>query len=124
MAITNSTGWMITPPAIAMMRSTTPRMRSMQAAYPARVGHQTISEIPEGERVADLPAAAPAIASRSAIVNARAWLQVTAKICARQALAGAEESRDPPGGRVGHPATGRPGTVGVPHQILDVRFGG
>jgi hypothetical protein len=33
-AIANSTGWMITPPAIAMMRSTMPTISSMGGVYP------------------------------------------------------------------------------------------
>lgn len=39
MAITNRIGWMITPPAIAMMRSTMPRIRSIWSSYPASDVH-------------------------------------------------------------------------------------
>jgi len=39
MAITNSTGWMITPPAIAMMRRTTPSIRSMTSVLPSERPH-------------------------------------------------------------------------------------
>lgn len=107
MAITNSTGWMITPPAIAMIRSTTPRIRSMTSRYPARGLHNLEAALEsqkgvvrrEGDEVDTRPSQSRSLARARAAIRVIAFLTLCAPVRRtdwRRAQASPTQSPGPP----------------------------
>ena len=105
MAITNSTGWMITPPAIAMMRSTTPRIRSMRSRYPAKGLHNLEAALesqrevlrPDGDEVDAWLSQSRSLARARAAMRVIAFLTLCAPVRRPDWRRSAHPARSPGG---------------------------